>query len=149
MRDTAGARAPSLHTMYLPERRVSLPSNTNDGGEIQVPDLAWAPGATDWPCQAELLDPRANDNVTRIPCGLPADAPVHSQLERGDHHVYLATRIQPGMYLVLDNRLGFDIPKTITADEAASLVEFLANAIAIGAGYASIYYTKRKMPFRG
>lgn len=29
------------------------------------------------------------------------------------------------------------------------LVEFIANAIAVGGGYPSIHYTDRKMPFRG
>ncbi len=51
--------------------------------------------------------------------------------------------------LLLDNRLGFDLPTGASPYEEDSLVEFIANAIAIGAGYASIYYTKRKMPFRG
>lgn len=50
--------------------------------------------------------------------------------------------------LLLDNRLGLDLPLMPDHREDA-VVEFIANAIAIGAGYASIYYTKRKMPFRG
>lgn len=50
--------------------------------------------------------------------------------------------------LVLDDRLGLDLP-AMSAFQEDSIVEFIANAIAIGAGYASIYYTKRKMPFRG
>lgn len=50
--------------------------------------------------------------------------------------------------LTLDDRLGLDLPTMLPRAEQA-LIEFIANAIAIGAGYASIYYTKRKMPFRG
>lgn len=49
--------------------------------------------------------------------------------------------------LTLDGRLGLDLPK-ITEFEEDALIEFIANAIAIGAGYPSIYYTKRRMPFR-
>jgi hypothetical protein len=138
-----------LHTMYGAERRASLPSTTNDGGEILVPYLAWHPGASSYPCEAELLDPKAQDNTTRIRCGKPAGDTVHEELELAPRHDYLATRPQPGMYLVLDGRLGYTIPSTIDPDQAADLIEFVANAIAIGAGYASIYYTKRKMPFRG
>ncbi len=137
----------ALHTMYGAERHVSLPSRTNDGGEIIVPYLDWSPGATRHPCEAMLL--KADDDVTRIPCGRDSADDVHQQLEVGLHHVYLATTAQPGMSLTLDKRLGFDIPKSITPDEAAALIDFIANAIAIGAGYASIYYTKRKMPFHG
>lgn len=138
-----------LHTMYGAERRVTLPSNTNDGGEIQVPYLDWRPWATKHPCEAMLLDPKAQDNTTRFPCGMLAEDDIHLELGGKPRHDYLATTPQPGMSLILDNRLGFDIPTTVTADEAGALIEFVANAIAIGAGYASIYYTKRKMPFRG
>lgn len=49
--------------------------------------------------------------------------------------------------LLLDGRLGTDLP-AMTEYQEDSLIEFIANAIAIGAGYPSIYYTKRKMPFR-
>lgn len=64
---------------------------------------------------------------------------------------YLAwQRAEDGqLALVLDNRLGYDVPYAFTEGQEEALVEFIANAIAIGAGYASIYYTKRKMPFRG
>lgn len=50
--------------------------------------------------------------------------------------------------LILDNRLGYDCP-AMTEYAEDSLIEFIANCLAVGAGYASIYYTKRKMPFRG
>lgn len=50
--------------------------------------------------------------------------------------------------LTLDRRLGLDLP-VMTQFQQDSIVEFIANCIAVGAGYASIYYTKRKMPFRG
>lgn len=136
-------------TMYGAERRMSLPSHTNDGGEITVPFLDWRPGATTYPCEAMLLDPKAQDNTTRVPCGRLAEDDVHLELEALPRHDYLASSPQPGMSLTLDGRLGFDIPKSVSADEAAALVEFIANCIAVGAGYASIYYTKRKMPFRG
>lgn len=138
-----------LHTMYEAERRVTLPSHTNDGGEISVPYLDWFPGQTLHPCEATLPDRNANDDTTRIPCGHPASDDVHAKLESGTHHEYIASSPQPGMYLVLDDRLGFTIPLGATVDEAAALVEFVANAIAIGAGYPSIYYTRRRLPFRG
>ena len=138
-----------LHTMYAAERRVTVGSRTADGGEITIPYLSWSPGATEYPCEAELLDPRAQDNTTRFRCGRLASDEVHAKLEFGSHHEYLASMPQPGMYLTLDDRLGYNIPKSITPDEAASLILFLADALAIGAGYASIAYTKRKMPFRG
>jgi hypothetical protein len=54
-----------------------------------------------------------------------------------------------GLSLLLDNRLGYDLGADWSKGQESALVEFIANAIAIGAGYASIYYTKRKMPFRG
>jgi len=139
----------TLSTMYGAERRISLPSRTNDGGEITVPYLDWRPGDTSHPCEAQLLDPKAHDNTTRIACGRLASDDVHQELEFVPRHDYLASTPQPGMYLTLDDRLGYTIPASITGDEAEALVEFIANAIAIGAGYASIYYTKRKMPFRG
>ena len=138
-----------LHTMYGAERHVSMPSQTNDGGEITVPYLTWHPGASPHPCEAELLDPKAQDNTTRIRCGRSASDDIHLELELAPRHDYLATSPQPGMSLTLDNRLGFDVPLSVTPGEAASLFEFIANCIAVGAGYASIYYTKRKMPFRG
>lgn len=138
-----------LYTMYGPQRGIALPSRTVDGGEIPVPYLSWAPGSTKHPCEAMLLDPRADDNTTRIECGLLPEARVHQPLENGSHHEYLASSIQPGMYLTLDDRLGYTIPASMTQYEADSLIHFLADAIAIGAGYASIGYTKRKMPFRG
>lgn len=47
--------------------------------------------------------------------------------------------------LTLDHRFGLDIPAGVAQD---SIVEFIANAIAVGAGYPSIYYTDRKMAFR-
>lgn len=50
--------------------------------------------------------------------------------------------------LVLDGRLAVDLPAMHQRAEQA-VIEFIANAIAIGAGYPSIYYTKRKVPFRG
>ena len=95
----------SFHTMAAPERRVSLPSHTNDGGEISVPYLTW---------------------------GREAD--------RGEG---------PPTALILDDRLMYLIPENMTLDQIDALIEFVANAIAIGAGYPSIYYTKRKVPFRG
>lgn len=51
-----------------------------------------------------------------------------------------------GDMLVLDQRLGLELP----TDEKArdSIVEFVANAIAVGGGYASIYFLDSKMPFR-
>lgn len=59
------------------------------------------------------------------------------------------TRAEDGrLSLILDGRLGLDLPALSEVQED-SLIEFIANAIAIGAGYPSIYYTKRKMPFRG
>ncbi|MCI4355101.1 MAG: hypothetical protein L3K06_07035 [Thermoplasmata archaeon] len=139
----------TLTTMYAAERHISLPSYTNDGGEIAVPYLDWDPGSTDHPCEAMVPEPGAPDPSPLILCGRSAAADVHAQLQSGDHHVYLASSAQPGMFLTLDNRLGYSIPKSITSDEAVALIEFVANAIAIGGGYASIYYTKRKMPFRG
>ena len=51
--------------------------------------------------------------------------------------------------LILDGRLMYDIPDDLTREQIEDIAEFVANAIAIGAGYPSIYYTKRKMPFRG
>lgn len=144
-----------LHTMYEAERRVTLPSNTSDGGEITVPYLDWHPGVSTYPCEAMLLDPTASDepkaiaDTPRVRCGRPAEDEVHAHLEMAPRHNYLASTPQPGMYLTLDNRLGFNIPASIAPKEAEALIEFIANAIAIGAGYASIYYTKRKMPFRG
>lgn len=53
-----------------------------------------------------------------------------------------------GLSLILDNRLMLIAPVMSMYDEDA-MIEFLANCIAVGAGYASIYYTKRKVPFRG
>lgn len=138
-----------LSTMYEPERRVTLPSRTNDGGEIIVPYLTWSPGSTEHPCEARLPLESAQSSDDGPLCGRPASDSVHLKLVRGDHHEYLATRAYPGMYLTLDDRLGYNVPTTVTPYEAAALVEFVANAIAIGAGYPSIYYTKRKMPFRG
>lgn len=103
--DERAASRVSFHTFAAPQRSVSLPSITNDGGEISVPYLTW---------------------------GREAD------LGEG-----------PPTALILDDRLMYVIPDDTTADQIDALVEFIANAIAIGAGYASIYYTKRKMPFRG
>jgi hypothetical protein len=138
----------SLHTMVAPQRGITLPSGTNDGGEIMVPFLTWGPDG-EWPCEMMLLDPAADDNTTRIRCGRPRGAEIHEPLEDGPHHDYLATSVQPGFWLTLDNRFGLQIPTGVTQAEAEAIVEFVANAIAIGAGYPSIYYTKRKMPFRG
>ena len=139
-----------LHTMYEAERKISIGSMTVDGGSITVPYLTWSPGVTQYPCEAMLLVADAESTLgDRKPCGRLASDEVHAKLEFGSHHEYLASAIQPGMFLTLDSRLGYDIPKSLTPDEAATLVRFLADAIAIGAGYASIGYTKRKMPFRG
>jgi hypothetical protein len=102
MRETSQV---SFHTMAAPERRVSLPSRTNDGGEISVPFLSWG-------------------RETDLGEGLPTA-------------------------LILDDRLMYVIPDGFSREQIEDIAEFVANAIAIGAGYASIYYTKRKMPFRG
>lgn len=51
--------------------------------------------------------------------------------------------------LILDDRLMYVLPESLTREQIEDIVEFVANAIAIGAGYPSIYYTKRKLPFRG
>jgi hypothetical protein len=50
--------------------------------------------------------------------------------------------------LILDDRLAVDLPEMHPRAEFA-VIEVIANAIAVGAGYGSIYYTKRKVPFRG
>jgi len=58
------------------------------------------------------------------------------------------TRTDDGrLALTLDNRFGLDLPQMPPEQEEA-VVEFIANAIAVGGGYASIYFTDRKMPFR-
>jgi hypothetical protein len=63
---------------------------------------------------------------------------------------YLAwNRSEDGVLsLVLDQRFGLDLPG-VTPAVAEAIVEFIANAIAVGGGYASIYYTDRKLSFRG
>ncbi len=55
---------------------------------------------------------------------------------------------QDALTLILDDRLGLDL-NGVSAPKQDEITEFIANAIAIGAGYASIYYLDRKMPFRG
>ncbi len=80
-------------------------------------------------------------------------APVDGVGEKPDGEIsvpYLSwQRAEDGrLALVLDHRLGVDLPAMEPWQED-SIIEFIANAIAIGAGYASIYYTKRKLPFRG
>lgn len=64
---------------------------------------------------------------------------------------YLRGRRHPdgSIGLTLDDRLGLDLPAEMGAAAQEAAIEFIANAIAVGAGYASIYYTDRKMPFRG
>jgi len=53
--------------------------------------------------------------------------------------------------LTLDHRFGIDLPPMASekGNKQDEIVEFIANAIAIGAGYPSIYYLDRRMPFRG
>lgn len=53
------------------------------------------------------------------------------------------------VWLTLDDRFGVELPATLTREQQDSIVEFIANAISVGGGYASIYFTDKKMPFRG
>lgn len=146
------ARA-ALHTRLQPVRDVTVHSMTADGGEVVVPYLRWAPGDVH-PCEAMLLPIDAlTSDAERIPCGLLRDDPVHEHHEgagsHGPHHPYLAHAAHGGMWLWLDDRFGLKVPSGASDDEAEALVQFIAEAIAIGAGYPSIAHTKRKVPFRG
>ena len=59
-------------------------------------------------------------------------------------------RLEDGsVSLTLDRRLGLDLPASLEPHVQDAIVEFVANAIAVGAGYPSIYYTDRgKLAFR-
>jgi hypothetical protein len=60
-----------------------------------------------------------------------------------------ARREDGGLSLILDSRLMVMLPVSLAPHEVDEIVEFIANAIAVGGGYPSIYYLDRKMPFRG
>jgi hypothetical protein len=67
------------------------------------------------------------------------DVPYLTWVRREDDH---------GLSLILDHRFILDLPE-MTPWEEQHIVEFIANAIAIGGGYPSIYYTKHRLAFRG
>jgi hypothetical protein len=80
------------------------------------------------------------------------DVPYLSWVRRGEGTDVLgqpdSTETDHGLSLILDHRFILDLPE-MTPWEEQRIVEFIANAIAIGGGYPSIYHTKHRLAFRG
>jgi hypothetical protein len=81
------------------------------------------------------------------------DVPYLEWIRRGEGTDALgqpmeSTEGDHGLTLCLDHRFILDLPQ-MTPFEEQHIVEFIANAIAIGGGYPSIYHTKHKLAFRG
>ena len=81
------------------------------------------------------------------------DVPYLTWVRRGEGTDVLGQEVQSteddhGLSLILDHRFILDLPE-MTPFEEQHIVEFIANAIAIGGGYPSIYHTKHRLAFRG
>ena len=98
-------------------------------------------------------NPNQTVAVHAIGSGGLLDVPYLEWIRRGQGTDSLGQPIESteddhGLTLSLDHRFMLDLPEMPREREDA-IVEFIANAIAIGGGYPSIYHTKHKLAFRG